>query len=52
MNDESSRSHLVTQILIKRKPKGGVKGECTWGKLNIIDLAGSEKYDSGTNSQQ
>ena len=39
MSIESSRSHLITTILVQTKSKG----EVTMGKISLIDLAGSER---------
>jgi len=38
VNDVSSRSHAVCQIVLR----GGKTG-ATWGKLSLVDLAGSER---------
>ena len=46
-NDESSRSHAICQIILKRK-SGAVHG-----KLSLIDLAGSERAaDTMSNNRQ
>ncbi|KAI9478025.1 MAG: P-loop containing nucleoside triphosphate hydrolase protein [Benjaminiella poitrasii] len=45
-NESSSRSHAILQILLKRRTNNSV-----YGKLNFIDLAGSERgADRGNNS--
>ena len=47
-NAESSRSHMVFTLHFSCTTKGGIKRE---GKLNICDLAGSERLSkSGANS--
>lgn len=40
MNSESSRSHLVTSIVVKSERADGFS---TQGKLTLVDLAGSER---------
>merc|ERR1711933_596789 len=43
-NAVSSRSHAVLQIFVERKSKDLVSdSDVRMGKLNLIDLAGSEK---------
>ena len=43
-NDASSRSHAILQLTIYKKPRGaGYEYEQKVGKLNMIDLAGSER---------
>lgn len=43
-NQTSSRSHAVFQILVKSKDRNySYNTECYNGKLNLIDLAGSER---------
>ena len=43
-NETSSRSHAILQILVSYKDKAcGVNYEIKYGKLNLIDLAGSER---------
>lgn len=42
MNQESSRSHIIFQILIEKQLKD--EGKVVRSKLNIVDLAGSEKW--------
>jgi len=41
MNQESSRSHLILTVMSEGENK--LTGECFSGKLNLIDLAGSER---------
>lgn len=41
MNEHSSRSHSILTILCKGKNM--IDGKSTFGKLNLIDLAGSER---------
>lgn len=44
LNQTSSRSHAILQILIESKDNFSVsKAEITCGKLSLVDLAGSEK---------
>jgi len=40
MNEHSSRSHTIFQVLVETKSKNGV----TSARLNLVDLAGSEKW--------
>ena len=43
-NETSSRSHAILQIMVSYKEKAsGVNYEIKYGKLNLIDLAGSER---------
>lgn len=43
-NETSSRSHAVLQITVEHRDKAsGVEAEILIGKLNLIDLAGSER---------
>ena len=43
-NETSSRSHAILQIMVTYKNKAsGVNYEIKFGKLNLIDLAGSER---------
>ena len=44
MNTNSSRSHTIFQILLETD-KANKKGLMKKAKLNLCDLAGSEKYD-------
>merc|ERR1711969_218977 len=45
MNEQSSRSHLVTALLVESTD---ARGNATLGKLSLVDLAGSERvYKSG-----
>lgn len=41
MNDRSSRSHSILTVVCRGKNK--IDGTATFGKLNLIDLAGSER---------
>jgi kinesin family member C2/C3 len=41
LNEHSSRSHLILTIMCRRKDT--IDGTATFGKLNLIDLAGSER---------
>lgn len=43
MNQESSRSHLILTVMSEGVNK--LTGECFSGKLNMIDLAGSERIN-------
>lgn len=53
-NEESSRSHAILQLVVKRHISGNeTKGDKTVGKLSFIDLAGSEHgADTTDNDQQ
>lgn len=53
-NEESSRSHAVLQLVVKRHVSGNeMKGGKTVGKLSFIDLAGSERgADTTDNDRQ
>ena len=43
-NETSSRSHAILQIMVSYKNKAsGINYEIKYGKLNLIDLAGSER---------
>ena len=43
-NETSSRSHAILQIMVSYKEKAsGINYEIKYGKLNLIDLAGSER---------
>lgn len=42
LNEHSSRSHLVVTVTVAAQAKNGMH---TRGKLNLIDLAGSERLD-------
>lgn len=43
MNEHSSRSHCLTLINVTSRNR--ITGVTTWGKLYLIDLAGSERLD-------
>ena len=51
MNMESSRSHLIFKIKIHLHNKNGIE-EDRFGSLNLIDLAGSERVDKNTVSEE
>ena len=40
MNEHSSRSHTIFQVLVETKSRNGI----TSARLNLVDLAGSEKW--------
>lgn len=47
MNEHSSRSHTIFQVVIEQRPVDSATGEkrvVTRSKLNMVDLAGSEKW--------
>ncbi|CAM9561877.1 unnamed protein product, partial [Scytosiphon promiscuus] len=46
MNQASSRSHSIFQIVVEQKRQSEEGGECVLrSKFNLVDLAGSEKWD-------
>jgi kinesin family protein C1 len=49
MNEHSSRSHFLFQLLIEGTNINGTK--CC-GRLNLVDLAGSEKLDAAQDEKQ
>jgi kinesin family member 18/19 len=49
MNETSSRSHAVLQILVENKPKDK-EGEVIIGKFILVDLAGSERAANTQNT--
>ena len=51
MNMESSRSHLIFKIKIHLHNNNGIE-EDRFGSLNLIDLAGSERVDKSTVSEE
>lgn len=52
-NEVSSRSHSVLQLLVERHEKSaGIHGTIKVGKLNLIDLAGSERASKTENRGQ
>ena len=51
MNMESSRSHLIFKIKIHLHNKNGLEDD-RFGSLNLIDLAGSERVDKSTVSEE
>ena len=42
MNARSSRSHCIFTIFVEKQEKKGPEEVVTVGKLNMVDLAGSE----------
>ncbi|KAL0490025.1 hypothetical protein AKO1_009435 [Acrasis kona] len=53
MNEESSRSHAVLQVVIEQKDKTpNTKEMIKIGKLSLIDLAGSERASVSNNRGQ
>mmetsp|Transcript_2324 Transcript_2324/g.3367 ORF Transcript_2324/g.3367 Transcript_2324/m.3367 type:complete len:921 (+) Transcript_2324:100-2862(+) len=49
-NEQSSRSHAVFQILVESRAIGeGVNHQVKYGKLSLIDLAGSERASETKN---
>ena len=51
MNMESSRSHLIFKIKILLHNNNGLEDD-RYGSLNLIDLAGSERVDKSTVSEE
>ena len=51
MNMESSRSHLIFKIKIHLHNKNGLEDD-RFGSINLIDLAGSERVDKATVSEE
>ena len=51
MNMESSRSHLIFKIKIHLHNSNGLEDD-RFGSLNLIDLAGSERVDKATVSEE
>ena len=51
MNMESSRSHLIFKIKIHLHNKNDLEND-RFGSLNLIDLAGSERVDKATVSEE
>lgn len=51
MNMESSRSHLIFKIKIRLHNINGIEDD-RFGSLNLIDLAGSERVDKSTVSEE
>ncbi|RLN06136.1 hypothetical protein BBJ28_00004741 [Nothophytophthora sp. Chile5] len=49
MNQVSSRSHSVFQLLLEQRRKDGTVLK---SKFNLVDLAGSEKWNMGANMQE
>ena len=49
-NNHSSRSHTIFQLLLE-SDKANKRGALKRAKLNLCDLAGSEKYDKSCNMQ-
>ena len=49
-NETSSRSHAILQVLVEYKTKNtGIEVEIRYGKLSLIDLAGSERASATQN---
>ena len=49
-NETSSRSHAILQIMVSYKEKtSGIEYEIKYGKLSLIDLAGSERASATLN---
>ncbi|GLC49371.1 hypothetical protein PLESTB_000212300 [Pleodorina starrii] len=46
MNQASSRSHAILQLVIEQWPNGGADGTVLRSKLNFVDLAGSERWNT------
>lgn len=46
MNQASSRSHAILQLVIEQWPHGGADGTVIRSKLNFVDLAGSERWNT------
>eukprot|EP00798_Chlamydomonas_sp_ICE-L_P019881 gene19881-26583_t len=44
MNQSSSRSHAILQLVIEQWPGGGAAGKMIRSKINFVDLAGSERW--------
>ncbi|CAK9174610.1 unnamed protein product [Ilex paraguariensis] len=51
-NEESSRSHAILQLVIKRLADGSVSKPRVVGKLSFIDLAGSERGADTTDTNK
>lgn len=50
MNETSSRSHAILQVIVEYKDKvSGIETELNYAKLSLIDLAGSERASSTFN---
>jgi kinesin family protein 18/19 len=49
-NETSSRSHAILQVMVEYKEKfTGIEAEIKYGKLSLIDLAGSERASATQN---
>ncbi|KXZ45004.1 hypothetical protein GPECTOR_59g611 [Gonium pectorale] len=46
MNQASSRSHAILQLVLEQWPRGGADGTVIRSKLNFVDLAGSERWST------
>ncbi|KAG2443483.1 hypothetical protein HXX76_001836 [Chlamydomonas incerta] len=46
MNQASSRSHAILQLVVEQWPNGGADGTVIRSKLNFVDLAGSERWNT------
>jgi hypothetical protein len=51
MNAKSSRSHTIFQVLLEQN-KVDKKGRIRKAKINLCDLAGSEKINKNENMQE
>jgi hypothetical protein len=47
MNQASSRSHAILQLVLEQWPNGGADGTCLRSKLNFVDLAGEAEAAAG-----
>ena len=45
MNTHSSRSHLIVTVYTTTKPRANDNAKAVEGKMNLIDLAGSERVN-------
>lgn len=50
MNQQSSRSHAIFTITLKKCPRSGGPNSTTISQLHIVDLAGSERAKATNNS--
>ncbi|KAI8093377.1 P-loop containing nucleoside triphosphate hydrolase protein [Halteromyces radiatus] len=51
-NESSSRSHTIFQLIIESKPRSSSLASVRTSRLNLIDLAGSEKAAINTERRQ
>jgi len=49
INDRSSRSHTIFQLILEQEPLQGPDRTRCISKLNLVDLAGSERMDTWRN---